>query len=119
MQLRIFIIVKQYLVIGISALCHHSCTNLAKTYAVSPPCAIKNNATGDAVIDITQLYGESRTIKMTFRKRTTDFEFFTNHKLLFATYDAKFLNASARPALYGLKVENISKIFFTTLSKEF
>ena len=118
MQLCIFVIVKQYLIIGVTALCHYSSTDLAKTYTMPPPCTIKDDATGDTVVDITQFNREGGTVKVAIGKSATDFEFLTTHQLLLTAHDAQFLDTPTGAALYGLEVENITKVFFATLSKE-
>ena len=119
MQLCIFVIVKQYLIVGIPTLCHHGGTYLAKSYSMSPPCAIKGKTCGHTINFLTALNGEGGAVKMTFGKGTANFKFLTDGELLLRAYDAQFLNTPTGAALYGLQVEDSTKIFLTTLSKQF
>ena len=80
---------RQDLLVGVALICHHSSTDLAQTYTMSPACAGE-----DEVAIFVAIHHKSTTIQVALAQPLANLQFFTNHHGAFAAYNLHFIQTS-------------------------
>ena len=96
---------RQDLLVGVTLICHHSSTDLAQTYTMSPACTCQ-----DKVAILVAIHYKCATIQVALAQPFADLQFLTNHHRALATHNLHLVQTSRWSTLDRYEVEYLAEI---------